>query len=109
MGYVAIEYQLVHYPFKVGKRGQHPLAIPILGACSLMVKQVAFNHKIEGSSPSRHTNLGVVMSLCTMTVQVEIKGKTLESYEKNRDKFISKLEKMGCDVIIEDDGEDEEE
>jgi ABC-type xylose transport system substrate-binding protein len=44
-----------------------------------------------------------------MTVQVEISGKTLESYEKNRDKFISKLEKMGCDVIVEDDGEDEEE
>lgn len=49
------------------------------------------------------------MSLCTLTVQVEIKGKTLESYEKNRDRFVKKLEKMGCSVSVEDDGDQEDE
>ena len=46
------------------------------------------------------------MSLCTMTIQVEIPGRVLSVYEKNRDAFVKKLEKMGCDVTIEDDGED---
>jgi len=42
-----------------------------------------------------------------MTVQIEIKGKTLVAYEKNRDEFINELEEMGCAVTVEDDGEDE--
>jgi len=46
------------------------------------------------------------MGLCTMTIQVEIPGKKMTTYEKNRDKFVRKLHEMGCDVTIEDDGEE---
>lgn len=47
------------------------------------------------------------MSLCTITIQVEIEAKTLESYEKKRDRIIGKLEKQGFSVNVEDDGEDD--
>jgi len=49
---------------------------------------------------------GGLMGLCTMTIQVEIPGKKMTTYEKNRDKFVRKLHEMGCDVTIEDDGEE---